>query len=1309
MNCKKLLALLLTLVMLVTVLPIGALTVSAENTTEFLGGDGTEENPYLISNKTHLNNVRNHLDAHFKMVADIEFTEADFAKGGEFYNDGQGWKPIGGAGEPSFFTGSFHGNSHTIAGLISHRSSVAGLFGHNNGTIQNLGMINGEMSASSVGGIAETNYHGTISQCYNTSNVTATSMSSDAYAGGIAGKNYGSINNCYNTGSVSGVSSAMSLGTYAGGIAGKNCGTLSECYNQGIINSTAIFDAIYGTSSYVYTKIYSYSGGVVGYDQGTVTSCYNTNNISSTAEVKSSNHSTVTGFDAKVYSYAGGIIGYGKNAIADSYNLGEISSTIVQSLLYKNTEATAYSSGIIGYCENGLIRNCYNVGNVLITSNTSYASQLLSSYTYAGGIVGYHGSGTLNNCHNTGNISIVAIPNSQGPFDEIRAYAGGVLGAGVKVVNCYNTGSVEVNIKISENSSRACAYAGGISGRGGNPQICYNTGNIKSSTTSAWSRSYAGGIIGEANGRFISDCYNTASVSSSNCAGGIVGTAGNDSISNCYNTGLITAPKNAGIVCLHYGSVLNNCYYLDNMNIGVGNREDTAICCTTEEMKRQSTFIGFDFSYIWKFGVSAGYPYPQLRKPIKNIELLSYPNTIQVVEGLQPDLTGVTVRVTNDDDEKIVIEATTQMLSELNVRQIGIQTIHLTYIGQTTAETIDIEVIPKSIVSVSVTTPPTKTTYVQGQPLNPSGGTLTVYYNNNTSEEVDLSEAELSYAVDQTGEITVTAEYQGFEASFAITITERVIKSIGLIEPEKLSYVEGQDLDLTGGKLQIIYVSEDNYTEHIPLELDMISGYVPDQLGIQTLTVTYGGKTANFVINVKAKTVTRIEVTTLPNNLKYLESKDDLDVSGGKITIYYDNDFSEIVDLTADMVSGFDNTKVRKQTLTVTYGDQTTTFEVEIIAKSLDSIKVTTLPSKRNYLEGKDKLDVSGGKLTLTYNNGTSEEIDLTADMVSGFDNTKVGKQTLTIAYGGKVATFEISVIPAAPPAPTLSSRTDTTVTLKSIAGYEYRMDNGAWQMSNVFTGLAPNSTHQFYQRVAETDTSYASDSSPSLSVTTSKSQTTAPSAPTLSGKTDTTVTLKSIAGYEYRMDNGAWQASNVFTGLTPNSTHNFYQRVAETGTSYASDSSPSLSITTDKSQTTAPNTPTMHDKTTTTVTLTATEGYEYSKDGVNWQSSPTFTGLKPNTEYRFYQRVKETSTHHASPSSAAFVVKTNPEYVIGDLIGDKKVTDADAIYLLYYTLLPDLYPINQSADYNGDGKVTDADAIYLLYYTLLPDLYPLH
>ena len=82
-----------------------------------------------------------------------------------------------------------------------------------------------------------------------------------------------------------------------------------------------------------------------------------------------------------------------------------------------------------------------------------------------------------------------------------------------------------------------------------------------------------------------------------------------------------------------------------------------------------------------------------------------------------------------------------------------------------------------------------------------------------------------------------------------------------------------------------------------------------------------------------------------------------------------------------------------------------------------------------------------------------------------------------------------------------------------------------------------------------------------------------------------------------------------------------------------------------------------------------------------------------------------EQSYSIASVAGSIIVTST----VKGDANGDNEINSDDAIYLLYHTLLPDLYPLNQNGDFDGNGEINSDDAIYLLYYTLLPDLYPLN
>ncbi len=155
----------------------------------------------------------------------------------------------------------------------------------------------------------------------------------------------------------------------------------------------------------------------------------------------------------------------------------------------------------------------------------------------------------------------------------------------------------------------------------------------------------------------------------------------------------------------------------------------------------------------------------------------------------------------------------------------------------------------------------------------------------------------------------------------------------------------------------------------------------------------------------------RIEITQLPDKVLFLEGKGTLDVAGGNITLYYNDDTSEIIDMIPSMVTGFDNTIVGPQTLTVTYNEKITTYDIEITSKELASIELIDNGLKKEYLEGKESFDVTGGKVRLYYNNDTYEDIDLNNDMISGFDNTVVGIQTLFVTYKGKTTSFEVEVL----------------------------------------------------------------------------------------------------------------------------------------------------------------------------------------------------------------------------------------------------------------------------------------------------------
>lgn len=73
------------------------------------------------------------------------------------------------------------------------------------------------------------------------------------------------------------------------------------------------------------------------------------------------------------------------------------------------------------------------------------------------------------------------------------------------------------------------------------------------------------------------------------------------------------------------------------------------------------------------------------------------------------------------------------------------------------------------------------------------------------------------------------------------------------------------------------------------------------------------------------------------------------------------------------------------------------------------SIEITKVPTKTSYYLG-ERLNVSGGKIKVTYDDGKTETIDMDEDMIDDFDNWAIGQQTLVVYYKGCTDSYNVVV-----------------------------------------------------------------------------------------------------------------------------------------------------------------------------------------------------------------------------------------------------------------------------------------------------------
>jgi len=381
---------------------------------------------------------------------------------------------------------------------------------------------------------------------------------------------------------------------------------------------------------------------------------------------------------------------------------------------------------------------------------------------------------------------------------------------------------------------------------------------------------------------------------------------------------------------------------------------------------------------------------------VKSITMHQTPKTSYNVNDLL-DVTDGEILVTRAVGEPEAKEITKDMVTGFDSTKENTKlTLTVSYIenGITKTTTYDVSV-KDSVESISIKANPDKTEYNYGEDLDLTGATISVVKGSGTIEIPVTEDMVIGYDKEKLGEQTIKVTYGGEEATFKVTVKDYV-KDIILVNPDKTEYQYGESLDLTGGSVQKVMASGAAVAA-VPLTDDSVtlSTFNPNQSGIQTIKVTYEGKTKTFDVNVK-DTITGIELQGIPETkYKYGE---DFKISNLKLNIHkLSGDVT--IPVTQDMIKGYEKNKLGSQVVKIEYEGQTiTTINVEVI-DYVQSVIITP-PSKVEYNYG-ESLNLDGAKITkiMASNPSKPEEIIVTSSMISGYTSTKIGKQNVTITY----------------------------------------------------------------------------------------------------------------------------------------------------------------------------------------------------------------------------------------------------------------------------------------------------------------------
>lgn len=243
-------------------------------------------------------------------------------------------------------------------------------------------------------------------------------------------------------------------------------------------------------------------------------------------------------------------------------------------------------------------------------------------------------------------------------------------------------------------------------------------------------------------------------------------------------------------------------------------------------------------------------------------------------------------------------------------------------------------IVKPALQRIEITHPADKLAYFTADALDISGLAVTGTYSDGTTSQLPITLANIT-GFDSSvpcAAQTLTISVEGKTATYTVSIKAPAMDGIAITHPaDKLIYTVGEPLDITG--LAVTGHYENGATAILTVTATDVSGFdssVPN--ASQILTVTKGGMTAAYTIEIQAVILQSIEITTPPDKLVYTVGEV-LDITGMAITGHYSDGNTIPMEASVTDISGFDSSvPVAGQELTVTIDGQKAIFIIDIVS-----------------------------------------------------------------------------------------------------------------------------------------------------------------------------------------------------------------------------------------------------------------------------------------------------------------------------------------------------------------------------------------